>query len=176
MKKIILIISTLMIVAIGGYFFFTETTIGQELLSSSKQNVPQDEPLVQEENILTTLQSGQCPGFAIVSPSPEDTVSFPLTIIGTIHPINNPGPWVVFEGEAGSVNVQDTHGAILSDNVILTLDVPWMNTDPKPFSVIIPELTSAPTTADLKLVFTDNNVAGPDEGQTHQCMLSIVAS
>jgi len=146
--------------------------LGEENESSYDEKYTKVTP-EEEINEQAVLLDGQCPGFTVDSPVAGELVTFPLTITGTIHSTSNPGPWIIFEGEAGSVRIQDTNGGIRSDIVLLSLNVPWMNSNPKPFSVIIPALTSTPYTNNVNLVFKDNNVAGPNEGQTHQCVLSI---
>jgi hypothetical protein len=98
-----------------------------------------------------------CPGIAITSPQSNTQVSFPLSINGIIHPTSNPGPWGVFEAEAGHVVVKDGNGNIKSNPVILSLSGSWMHPNEKPFSVTIPLLTSAPYDANIWLHFSDNN-------------------
>lgn len=169
--KIIITLFIVVIIAIGSY-----------VLGRGKIHAPNmgETPVVVEETVpyvtsegAVTASNGQCPGFIITSPIAGEVVTFPLTITGTIHPASNPGPWIVFEGEAGSVRAYDTNGNVLSGLGLLSLDVPWMNSDPKPFSVVIPELISTPYTSQINLVFQDNNVAGPGEGQTHTCNLGL---
>ncbi len=188
MSKIISIIALIAVIGIGAYVLGQNSnspSLSVEGLEELQEGLAGDEESEEAADLTTEepeeeiyneqaiLQYGQCPGFIVDSPAAGDSVTFPLTITGTIHPASNPGPWVVFEGEAGTVRVMDTNGGVRSDVAILSLDVPWMNSDPKPFSVTIPELTSTPYTNNVALVFRDNNVAGPDEGQTHQCVLSI---
>lgn len=105
------------------------------------------------------LSGGQfsCPGISISSPLSNTQIAFPLTVQGVIHPVANPGPWGVFEGEAGHVVVKDGNGNIKSNAVILALSGEWMNTNPKPFSVIIPSLTESPYSSEVFLHFSDNN-------------------
>ena len=156
----------------GGELPEADIELGEENESSYDEKYTKVTP-EEEINEQAVLLDGQCPGFTVDSPVAGELVTFPLTITGTIHSTSNPGPWIIFEGEAGSVRIQDTNGGIRSDIVLLSLNVPWMNSNPKPFSVIIPALTSTPYTNNVNLVFKDNNVAGPNEGQTHQCVLSI---
>jgi len=184
--KILVTIIGIIAVVVGAYFLGQNNTIQQvpPLDDIELQNQNEETSLEQEspnpspitENEQATLQYGQCPGFAVTSPAAGTAVTFPLTVTGTVHPASNPGPWIVFEGESGSVRVQDTNGGVRSEIIPLSLNVPWMNSDPKPFSVTIPALTSIPYTNNVMLVFKDNNVAGPGEGQTHQCVLSITTS
>jgi hypothetical protein len=112
-----------------------------------------------------------CAGIEISSPLASSTVSFPLSVSGTIHPIAYPGTWIVFEGEAGTVVVVDSAGNTISDPVIMSLDVDWMNTDPKPFSLSIPSLTIIPSDSNITLHFTDNNPSG--DGQFRICDVSV---
>ena len=122
------------------------------------------------------VQYCQDAGLAILSPEEGDTVTFPLTVTGIVHPLGiDSDPWAVFEGEAGTVIVQDTAtGADISNQAILSLTGPWMHSDPKPFSIMIPELTSAPTTENIKLFFRDGQAADPPEGYPTYCVLNLL--
>ncbi len=117
-----------------------------------------------------------CLGLAIAQPTTLENLSFPLEVSGFIHPTSNPQDWTVFEGEAGHVVIKDTQDNILAGPVIMTLSVDWMNGDPKPFSLVVPALSSIPAGMNAQLIFTDNNPAGPDEGQSHTCMLPITVA
>lgn len=112
-----------------------------------------------------------CPGISIASPQSNTQVTFPLTVQGVIHPTSHPGPWVTFEGEAGHVIVKDGNGNVKSNPVILNLNVPWMNLDPKPFSVIIPSLTSSPYDQNIWLHFSDNNPM--DNAVVNTCVMPL---
>jgi hypothetical protein len=117
-----------------------------------------------------------CLGLAIAQPTTLENIQFPLTISGFIHPTSNPQDWTVFEAEAGHVTVKDMQGVVLAGPVMMSLSVDWMNTNPKPFSLVVPALSFIPTDMNAQLIFTDNNPAGPDEGQSHECMLPITVA
>ncbi|MBP6925911.1 MAG: hypothetical protein KBC22_02560 [Candidatus Pacebacteria bacterium] len=169
--KIIATIFIIALIAVGSYMLVREKT-PTPVINENSSMTEETLPYVASDGTVTA-SDGQCPGFIITSPTVGEIVTFPLTITGTIHPASNPGPWIVFEGEAGTVRAYDMNGNVLSGLGLLSLDVPWMNTDPKPFTITIPELISAPYTSQINLVFQDNNPAGPDEGQTHTCNLGL---
>jgi hypothetical protein len=117
--------------------------------------------------------SGQlsCSGISITSPQSNTQVTFPLTVQGVIHPVANPGPWGVFEGEAGHVVVKDGNGNVQSNTAIITLSGEWMNTNPKPFSVSIPSLTGSPYSSEVFLHFSDNNPM--DNAVVNTCVIPL---
>lgn len=123
-------------------------------------------------NNATQLSQVSCPGFTVSSPLSNQQVSFPLTITGTVHPMNNPGPWAVFEGQAGTVWITDMQGNPLSTQKPISLTVDWMNTNPKPFSVTIPALTQS-TVGNAILQFKDGNQADESERPSSYCQVSI---
>ncbi len=115
-----------------------------------------------------------CTGIQITSPAAGSQVAFPLTISGIIHPTGTvfpPNPWIVFEGEAGTVIVKNSTGTAISPLKILTLNVDWMNTTPKPFSVTIPSISQVPSNSNLILYFEDNNPSG--DGNYHTCSVPV---
>ncbi len=132
--------------------------------------------LYSKKEVVAPLQVEQhtvaCSGIEIISPIASSAVFFPLSVSGTIHPIAHPGTWIVFEGEAGSVVVLDSNGNAVSDPAILSLEGEWMNTDPKPLSVVIPALTSIPSDPSITLHFTDNDPSG--EGNYHTCDIPVL--
>lgn len=117
------------------------------------------------------ITTATCSGILISSPVAGSQVSFPLTISGTIHPLSNPGPWVVFEGEAGSVTVNNASGTVISPMKLLTLNVDWMNSNPKPFSVTIPSLSQVPSNPNITLNFVDNQQQ--DDAPSHTCSVQV---
>ncbi len=115
-----------------------------------------------------------CPGIAITSPQPNAQVTFPLTVSGIIHPSGttfSPNPWIVFEGEAGAVVVKNASGVVIGTPTILSLSGEWMNTSPKPFSVVISSAPQVSNSQNLTLEFTDNQQS--DEGMSHSCVMSV---
>jgi|GEM_PF-3379627 len=118
-------------------------------------------------------EMSSCLGLAITAPTTLENLSFPLEVSGFIHPTSNAQDWTVFEGEAGHVVVKDMQDILLAGPVIMSLSIDWMNADPKPFSIMIPSLSVIPSDMNAQLIFADNNPAGPDEGQSHECMLPI---
>jgi hypothetical protein len=115
-----------------------------------------------------------CNGIEIISPIAENTVTFPLAVSGIIHPAGNigtPYPWGVFEAEAGTVVIKDEDGTVLSDTALISLTVDWMNTDPKPFSVVFPALTGTPDNDMVWIHFGDNNAK--DGVPTHTCVIPV---
>ncbi len=115
-----------------------------------------------------------CTGIQITSPAAGSQVSFPLTISGIIHPTGTvfpPNPWIVFEGEAGTVSVLNAGGTPISPMKILTLNVDWMNTTPKPFSVTIPSLSQVPSNPNITLNFADNQQQ--DGAPSHTCSVPV---
>jgi hypothetical protein len=120
--------------------------------------------------------SSACPGILVALPLAGSQVSFPLTIMGTIHPVGtvfSPNPWIVFEANAGSVVVKNAAGITISTAKPLTLSGEWMNTAPKPFSVTIPSISQVPSNPNLTLYFVDDNAAGDGEGMQHTCSVQV---
>jgi len=163
-SKTILIILVLAIIGVGAYSLGKKTTV-----VPLKPNVVltdgSSSPLLSNAN-----EQGQCPGITITSPSVGDAVTFPLTITGTIHPTENPGTWIVFEGQAGTVAVQDG-SETLSTPAIMTISGEWMNSNQKPFTATIPTLTRTPVGSWGLLMFTDENPSG--DGNYHTCSLNV---
>lgn len=165
-SKTIILILVLAIIALGAYLLGK-----QEVTAPIVDNTPIEEESDGENDEAQVFADGQCPGFIVTSPSAGDVVTFPLTISGTVHPTSHPGQWIVFEGEAGVVVAKDVNSTVISGPGIMSLNVEWMNSNPKPFSVTIPALTSVPSTNAINLVFTDNNAS--DEGTSHTCVLGV---
>jgi len=178
-SKIIITIIVLGVVAVAAYSLgkkpvdtVSPTDISAVTQDTKPVDIPKDNtPPPVDTAPAISFESGQCPGFIVSSPVAGDTVTFPLTISGTIHPTSNPGPWIVFEGEAGTVVVKDANNTPQSDTKIMTLSVDWMNSNPKPFSVTIPTLTGTPNSNELDIIFTDNNPSG--DGNYHTCTLGV---
>jgi hypothetical protein len=126
-----------------------------------------ESPQVAKEDVKET-----CPGILVSVPRAGSKIGFPFGVSGVIHPVReHSSGWVVFEGQAGYVVVRDGEGNILSDLVPLKLTVDWMNIDPKPFSVTIPQLHSEPVGSKVELQFIDDNPSGEN---IHTCTVPIV--
>lgn len=132
------------------------------------------DPLINTNADKIKTETISCNGIEVTAPAPGSTVTFPLTIFGTIHPMGNigtPRPWGVFEAEAGTVVVKNQDGEVISSPVLMSLTGDWMNTDPKPFSVIVPALTTIPDDSSVSIYFGDNNAE--DGISRHTCEIPV---
>ncbi len=161
--------------------FYTATQAAVKKFQQAK-GLPQTGVVdLQTRAVLNAIFTGKppvvtaaCPGIQITSPISGSQVSFPLTISGIIHPTGTvfpPNPWIVFEGEAGTVTVNNAAGTVISPMKLLTLSVDWMNTDPKPFSVTIPNLSQVPNNPNITLNFVDNQQQ--DGAPSHTCSVPV---
>lgn len=164
--------------------FFTYTQDALKKFQEAK-NLPVtgrvDEDTQKALNTLVpTLPTGSsmlsCPGIAVLVPAAHATVTFPLSVSGIIHPIGNTGPWSVFEGQAGSVSVISLSGSELIAPIPIILSVDWMNTNPKPFTISVPSLSSNPSEPTVFLKFQDDNAADLPEGVPHYCFVPVTVT
>lgn len=161
--------------------FYTATQAAVKKFQQAK-GLPQTGVVdLQTRAVLNAIFAGKppvsvaaCNGIQITSPAAGSQVSFPLTITGIVHPVGTvfpPNPWIVFEGEAGSVVIKNSMGTVISPMKLLTLNVEWMNTDPKPFSVTIPSISQIPSNPNLTLYFVDNQQQ--DGAPSHTCSVQV---
>ncbi len=107
----------------------------------------------------------------ITSPIANAKVTFPLTITGQI-PVGC--KWGVFEGEAGTVYVQDANGSGKSNQAILRVtnfSYNYPRVDPFNFTATITVLNSTPRTSQIYLHFLDTNPKG--EGTSYYYLLPV---
>ncbi len=171
------------------YILITAVILGILVLLTIKSIAQKDAPEPNPEAISSENPRYTCPGilitnppiasYEIVGPNPEDiaipdalvpTVTFPLTVSGIIHPVGTrAGDWAVFEGVAGSVSFAsyENNEVLLGTPIPIVLTGEWMNMDPKPFSVTIPELPSSRIYSNqINLIITDSDASGEN---SHQC-------
>lgn len=110
--------------------------------------------------------------FYIVDISPNQKVSYPLVIHGTIKTPSSKDckRWGVFEGQAGTVEIQK-NGTVLHSQPI-TIDGDWMTDQPVSFLVTITD--KKPVYGEVNLVFKSDNPSGlPENDQVFTLPLVI---
>ena len=93
-------------------------------------------------------------GLTVVSPLPNQKVSFPLLVSG----YTNGCGWVPFEAVAGSLRVTDSNNSVLSDNYPLETQGDWTKL-PAKFSRSI-TIKIKPQTKTGFLLFSNDNPSG----------------
>lgn len=107
-------------------------------------------------------------GMTIDTPAPSATVSFPLTVMGTVHnAVATDGcRWTLFEGQAGTVAVKDQTGNTLALVPFMTTTTDWMTDGPVPFSATLTPATPIATGTVLTLVVTEEDPSGMNTPDT----------
>jgi len=80
----------------------------------------------------TGVKEATCmhPNIKIIEPQPLDKISFPYTVKGVVggHRDRPNCNWVLFEGQAGSMELQDMDGTVLGQGPLKATD-DWMSPD-----------------------------------------------
>lgn len=113
-------------------------------------------------------------GLTVDTPLPGSTVSFPLTITGTIHNAvaTDNCTWTLFEGQAGTVsaalnNIMD----VGFTPIVLSGD--WMTSGPVPFSITFIPASPIATGTPVTLTFVEENPSG--EGSPDALIYNVIA-
>lgn len=113
------------------------------------------------------------PNLTVQLPAPTATVSFPMEVKGVVdnRQASPCGPWIIFEAEAGTMEVQDINGTVVGRG-ILRAQGEWMTAGPVPvIGTIALDREPANNTARLVITSTD-----PSGAQTPQVIsIPIVA-
>ena len=127
--------------------------------------------------------SGKC-GFFVTSPSPNEKVSFPLTVKGVVDNSSRQSKgcsWQMFEGEAGIAQLyfKDTNNKWQQLNTSKPVPVEnWISTSTI-FSVVLNfsnEGIGLPAGTSLKVVFTEENASGMPPVNTFELPLIFSGS
>jgi hypothetical protein len=130
-----------------------------------------EEPTNEEPSVL----SFDCPlpgnGLHLTNLAPGQTISFPYELEGAI----GPGHWGVFEAVAGGVSYFDnqTNESLGGTSSPWMITGEWMTTEPKEFSLTLPEPNTLPENGELKIIFTEENPADADVHTTHHCEVIV---
>jgi hypothetical protein len=107
-------------------------------------------------------------GMTVDSPIPSASVSFPLTVTATVHnaAATDGCRWTLFEGQAGTVALNDQAGNTLMLLPFMTTSGDWMTDAPVQFSATIAPATAIPSGTPLTLVFTEEDPSGMNTPDT----------
>lgn len=118
-----------------------------------------------EQQEVATTPVYRC-GMTVVSPLPNSTITFPLTVSGSVNNLaaTDGCTWNMFEGYAGSVTVSDAIGAHAT--IGLTVNGDWTGNVPVTFSGILNPPVVVASGSPLTLTFTEEDPSGENLGTT----------
>lgn len=130
-----------------GYFSKSQNTSSTKKSASSSSQVSNHE---------TSGSTSIACGLTVLSPISNQKISgASLSISG----IANGCGWIAFEGEAGTVEVRNSSGVLVSPVVPLHISGEWMNSEPHYFNADL-SITNTPNTTLGKVIFKNEDPSG----------------
>lgn len=120
-----------------------------------------------DANVNIAPQSGtQCTpaNLVIQQPTPGTHVTFPITLTGVVdNRTKKDCTWVLFEGQAGTIEVRDAQGNLVGQGILGALG-DWMADAPVKVEGTV-ELLKPPTGPAMTVTITEENPSGVGVGQ-----------
>lgn len=157
MKKIILVgILILVGIAIGSFY------------RASKEPTPVQTP-TSSPTATPAASANECQNPQL-NLQPNQTVDWPINVVAIVDNRDPACRWVVFEAQAGTVEVRDRNNQIISQGVLSTTDE-WMTEQPVEYLASL-TLKNEPSSKEVELILTEENPRG--EGDAKQLKIPLV--